>query len=251
MNNSMQTTIRAIIKFGSGYLAAHGVASSSDMQITIATIGAVIAYIWGLIHRTSPPTPPQKGAILSLLIASLFLSALSVSAQTNINQPPEISVATNLLSADFDKLLDDTYNDVITLQPFTTNGIGTAYAGTGINTSTKQAIFVTAVSFPLNDVAGIGAVAGYTDGSFYEGGLNFQLTTTNNWPVIKMVRSTAGDGMVYNFRKHEPANYLFSGFEKQFTISRKWSAGLSVIAANTSDITGIAIIGVADVTYRW
>lgn len=56
MNDTQQTLIRALVKVGSGYLIAKGWADKDTAEIAGAGVAAIIAIIWGVLHRK--PTPP-------------------------------------------------------------------------------------------------------------------------------------------------------------------------------------------------
>jgi hypothetical protein len=139
------------------------------------------------------------------------------------------------------------------LRPFTTNGNATVRIGIGQNTTSHEWVEAVMVTLPLNESGSLnaGVVGANIGGTFYEGGANLSIGVTNNWPLLGTVKTIAGDGVVYNFRRHEPANYAFAGFEKEWRISSRWEAGVGIVTANTSDQPGVDIIGGVHLTYWW
>ena len=51
-----QTLIRSILKIGAGILIAKGCADESTGEVIVAGLTALIAVVWGMFHRTPPPT---------------------------------------------------------------------------------------------------------------------------------------------------------------------------------------------------
>ena len=100
MNNATQTTIRAILKIGAGYFVANGIASDSDATIAISVLTAIIAYVWGLIHRTgSTPsaTTPVK-MLFIFAIASLTLFGVAGCKSSAITTANKVQVGEHITS---------------------------------------------------------------------------------------------------------------------------------------------------------
>jgi len=52
MNDTLQTLIRAALKYGAGYLTAKGLADENTTQVIGAGMFALIGVVWGVMHRT-------------------------------------------------------------------------------------------------------------------------------------------------------------------------------------------------------
>ena len=75
MNDTLQTLIRSILKFGGGYLIAKGWADDNAVQVIVSGFTALGAVIWGVLHRTPQPEPVPITTKLPLFFALLALSA--------------------------------------------------------------------------------------------------------------------------------------------------------------------------------
>jgi hypothetical protein len=51
MNDTTQTLIRSVLKVGGGFLVAKGIADDSQAELLTAGAIALIAVIWGYVHR--------------------------------------------------------------------------------------------------------------------------------------------------------------------------------------------------------
>ncbi len=203
------------------------------------------------------------GVVVALaLLATVPIHAQQVSDNTNgvagaatsTTNPPAVfglSIPSTGIWGELGAAGKDLWNDITLMKPFTTNGNATVRAFGGMNTSTKDLIFGAMVTVPISDNFAIGALVADKGGTFYEGGANLSFGVTNNWPILGMVKSFAGDGIVYNFETREPANYAFAGFEKEWKLSDRIDLGIGVVTANTSDSPGIDIIGGVHLTYWW
>lgn len=138
---------------------------------------------------------------------------------------------------------------------FLTNTISSPFIsariGYGINSANKNQVFAMSASMPLSSKTQVGLVGAYIGKSFYEGGLNLSYGATNNLPYLGTIYSYAGDGMIYNFRKGEIANYAFSGINKDWIISSKCSFGIGIAVANTSDMSGLDFLIGTDIIWRF
>lgn len=200
----------------------------------------------------------MKTKLLLIGVAAIMLATVSLKAQTVTTVPnlldtnslnsvvPQTGVVHDLALAG-----EDAWSNIKLAMPFTTNGQATLRIGVGVNTDSKKEVTAFMLTVPVSQNVAIGIVAANIGSTFYEGGANLTLGMTNNWPVIGTVRSFAGDGVVYDFIKRNPANYAFAGFEKDWYISSRWEVGVAVIAANTSDRAGVDLIGGAHLTYWW
>jgi len=192
-------------------------------------------------------------------VAAIVLATVSIKAQTNTTQVPNLLDTSSLNSLvpqtgvahDLALAGEDIYSDITLAMPFSTNGNATLRIGAGINTASKQEVTALMLTVPVSQTVAVGFVVANIGSTFYEGGANLSLGMTNNWPVLGAVRSFVGDGVVYDFINRNPANYAFTGFEKDWTISSRWQIGAAIIAANTSDRSGVDIIGGLHVTYWW
>lgn len=52
MNDTTQTLIRSILKVGGGFLVSKGIADDSQIEIISAGLLAVVAVVWGYLHRS-------------------------------------------------------------------------------------------------------------------------------------------------------------------------------------------------------
>jgi hypothetical protein len=52
MNDTTQTLIRSVLKVGGGFLASKGIADESQVELLTAGAIALIAVIWGYVHRS-------------------------------------------------------------------------------------------------------------------------------------------------------------------------------------------------------
>jgi hypothetical protein len=77
MNDTTQTLLRSLLKLGSGYLLAKGVADESTVNVIAAGLFAVVGVIWGVTHRrsTAPQSVPVKVGPLLVLLAAAGLLA--------------------------------------------------------------------------------------------------------------------------------------------------------------------------------
>ncbi len=58
MNDANQSIVRAILKFGAGYLVSKGIIEDNMVETFIASGVGLVALAWGIKHRT-PNTPKQ------------------------------------------------------------------------------------------------------------------------------------------------------------------------------------------------
>jgi hypothetical protein len=158
---------------------------------------------------------------------------------------------TNLLSGDLGRVGTDLWNDIETIAPFTTNGQATVAMGYGMNTASKNQIEVLLLTVPVSQNVAIGAVGGHMGSTWYEGGASVSYGITNTIPILGKIRSYAGDGVVYNLKANEPANYAFAGMQKTWDISSKFDAGMGYIVGNTSDRPGMDILIGGHLTFKW
>ena len=188
-----------------------------------------------------------KCSLISLL-AALGLAS-TAAAQTNANNTAGSVTPnglTNSVWADLGKIGSDLGSELANLTSPTL-----VSAGGGINTATRTPVYAAMIAFPASDKVYVGAVGAYIGSTFYEGGLNLSYNAVNKWPVLGEIRSAAGDGPVWNFKRNAAANYLFTSHEKWFVISKKLSAEIGVCVANTSDMSGVDIIGGGGLQLTW
>lgn len=167
----------------------------------------------------------MKTKIIALI---LFALALTVSAQTNSDNP--------WLRAGGDIL-----NGLKSLTPGT-NSVYTLYAGYGQNTATKQQIEAMMFTMATTNNTGIGLVGAHIGNEWKYGGATITFGRTDNWGVFGNVREFIGDGVIYDFRTHDPANYFLSGIQKDWRIGN-FNIGAGAVVANRSNAQGIDIVG--------
>ena len=115
-------------------------------------------------------------------------------------------------------------------------------AGYGFNIGSGDAMQVAATDVSLSPAMGFGLVVSHDSTGICAGGLTIGIHGSFDLPVLGKIDAFAGDGIAYDFHYNSPANYLFTGFEKPFTIKRfRFSPGVSL--ANTSTRAGTVIIG--------
>lgn len=54
MNDTTQTLVRSVLKVGGGFLVAKGIADDSQVELLTAGALALIAIVWGYVHRSKP-----------------------------------------------------------------------------------------------------------------------------------------------------------------------------------------------------
>lgn len=188
-----------------------------------------------------------------LLIVSVALALCAVQ-KTNAQTSSTAAASTNSTTGFWDNVAlgaKDLGNDILALKPFTTNGSATVRIGVGMNTAERKEVTAVMITLPVSEHVGIGIVTANIGSKFYEGGANLTLGATNDVPVIGTVEFVAGDGIVYDFANRNPANYSFTGVEKNWRISSKFELDAGVIVANTSDHSGVDILLGVGLTYWW
>lgn len=210
----------------------------------------------------------MKSKILFLLVAlGAICLATSLRADVSTNTAPfgtgpgstnltgsnvlAQATGSSQFNADLAKLGGDLWQDVLNLQPLTTNGVGTAYLGYGRNLSTKNNIFAAMFTMPTSAHTAIG-VAGYHMGSTWaEGAVSLQITATNTVPILGALHYFVADGPAWSFSQNGIVNFASSGIQKDWDISSRWHAGLGAVIANTSDRPGVDVIIGGHLTYHW
>ena len=119
-----------------------------------------------------------------------------------------------------------------------------ARIGYGVNLNSQQGIEAMAASFTLAPALAFGGVVSHDSTGWCAGGVTLNVCGTVNAPIVGTLTLFAGDGIAYDFKYHAPANYLFTGVERDFIIGKVHIApGLSL--ANTSTRAGtVLFIGV-------
>lgn len=121
MNDTMQTLLRSILKIGGGYLVAKGYVDQSNAEIIIAGLAALVAVVWGILHRSSQAQDvPINKIPLLVLCAGLFgLVALSgcvlnrqyastTSTSTNGIVTVQVARSTTIAAGDGKAIVDKT-----------------------------------------------------------------------------------------------------------------------------------------------
>ncbi|HTA30717.1 MAG TPA: hypothetical protein VK731_09525 [Candidatus Cybelea sp.] len=182
-----------------------------------------------------------------IILAIATLTAVACHAQTIATNVPDLlppSIGSGSLIGDLEAAGVDLYHDALTAKPYAlADSQATLQLGGGVNTSTKNLVFAGILTVPMTNGVRIGAIIAHIGSQWYEGGANLSYGITKDYPVIGNATAFAGDGVVYDFITRNPANYAFSGFEKEWTINAHWKIGAGVVVANTSDRAGVDILG--------
>jgi hypothetical protein len=189
-------------------------------------------------------------AVVAVCTAAYLANAQTNTVSTDNTNPAPVTASSGTW-ADLEKLGGDFYGDLIEPLELDTNQIISLRAGGGINTVDHRPVVALMATVPVSTVAGIGFVGAYGNNSWYEGGADLTLGVTNTVPILGTLQEFAGDGVVYDFRTSSVANYSFSGIEKYFTLSPRAALGFGVVVANTSDVSGVDIIGGGNLTIQF
>src|SRR5512137_70028 len=96
MNNSfwnldtIQSLVRGALKIAGGYLVARGFADDNTFEALSAGAMALLAVVWGLLHRRNPAAKPPTA--LLLLVASSVLLTGCATAQTTAFRSEKLAV---------------------------------------------------------------------------------------------------------------------------------------------------------------
>lgn len=125
--------------------------------------------------------------------------------------------------------------------------IYTPVVGYGINSSSGNQIEFGGVSISNTNGAGLLLVGGHIGSSWVYGGGGFQFSHTDNLPVIGNILGTTtesiGDGVIYDWKTHDPANYSFTSISKNWDIYKGHPLGVGFIMANRSNASGVDLLG--------
>jgi hypothetical protein len=116
-------------------------------------------------------------------------------------------------------------------------------AGYGFNLNSNQKMTAAAAEFSISPSLSFGGVASYDETGWCAGGVTLGINGSVNLPLLGKVNCFAGEGVAYDFKYKAPANYLFTGVERPFSVG-KYTLAPGISLANTSTRAGtIALVG--------
>lgn len=175
-------------------------------------------------------TPPAENAAISAATAQ------DTTNTTPVIPPTGLGVASGLGS-----IAVDIWDDIETLQPFTSNSTAMLQVGGGVNTAdSRQPIVAIALTIPLSSVVSVGCFGAYSgDGIWEDGAATVQFGQDAVWPVIGTVHEFIEDGVSHNWKNAEYGNFAGTGFQKTWALSANVSAGIGALVANDSTRPGV------------
>jgi hypothetical protein len=118
------------------------------------------------------------------------------------------------------------------------------YAGYGQNTSSGQQIEALMLTAKQPDaVAGLGVAGAHIGKTWQYGGANVTFGRNDNLPILGDCREYIGEGVIYDFRTHEPANYFLTGVDKDWIVFKTHHIGFGAVLDHRSNASGVDIIG--------
>lgn len=82
MNDTAQTLLRSLVKFGAGWLVTKGYADGSTAEMIGAGFMGLVGVIWGVMHRKKPAPQPQASGSPPLTIPLVLLLCSGLVAGT-------------------------------------------------------------------------------------------------------------------------------------------------------------------------
>jgi hypothetical protein len=229
------------------------------MKTKMLLIGAALAVALStnaaLVTVNTAPMVALTNTVTKYVTVTNFVTAAALKALTTdatggiVADTNLVNLAGGTVSSSLRAGLLDLYGTAKLLWPLRTNGVADLTGFGGLNLSSRQTIYGAAITFHASDHSGIGILGANKGGQWFEGGITYSFSATNNWIILGKVRQFAGDGVVYNFKTREAANYAFLGFDKTFHLAPKWDLSLAPIVANTSDEAGVDLLGAVKATW--
>ena len=115
-------------------------------------------------------------------------------------------------------------------------------AGYGFNLNSRERMEALTASVSISPSLSFGGVVSRDRLGVCAGGVTLGINGSVNVPLVGELDCFAGEGVAYDFHYKAPANYLFTGVERPFTVGKfRIAPGLSL--ANTSTRAGTVLFG--------
>lgn len=180
-------------------------------------------------------------------------AALAAHGQTN-NSPFTVTAPkTNILQVlSAPQWLQSAFVSLADDAPYISNQVVMLEVGALYNNSLKEKFGAFAdLRIPTSQQTSVGLASGYLDNQILFGSVTFQIGTTTTIPIVGQVYAFVEDGPAWDFKDKEAANYIFTGLEKKFDISKHWAATIGAGIGNISSIQGQEKALGGSVSYKW